>query len=48
MHHLIDLLELFDELEELRQVGLTEEEIVGYLETFYDNWFNGDEEVTIN
>ena len=48
MQNLIDLLELFDELEELREVGLTEEEIAGYLDTFYDNWFDATGDKVLN
>ena len=48
MKHLVDLLELFDELKELRAVGLTEEEVAGYLETFYDSWFEAFDDKTLN
>jgi hypothetical protein len=33
----IDAIELEIELKELRELGLTEEEIIGFIEVFYDS-----------
>jgi hypothetical protein len=34
----IDAIELELEMKELRELGLTEEEIIGFIEVFYDSW----------
>ena len=34
------MLEIRSEIEDLRNLGLTEEEITGYLDFFINNWFN--------
>lgn len=38
-------LELFVEQQELRDLGLTEEEIEGYIDFYWDSWFSLDQEV---
>ena len=35
---LINSIELYIELEELKDIGLTEEEVLGYLEFFNNSW----------
>lgn len=39
MEKLVNSLELKLEIQELKILGLTDEEILGFIEFFYENWF---------
>ncbi|MFA5023470.1 MAG: hypothetical protein WC523_00735 [Patescibacteria group bacterium] len=39
MKNLMDALELYVEIEDLKKMELTEEEILGFLEVYYESWF---------
>jgi len=48
MKNLINSLELCSEIEELKDLGLTEEEILGFIDFFYEGWFPTQDNVGLN
>jgi hypothetical protein len=41
----IDAIELELEIMELRELGLTEEEVIGFIEVFYESWIATDDTI---